>query len=426
MSNSNIEPETLHDFLSETVDLLEQLEGELIMLESAPQDLALINRIFRTLHTIKGSASFMALTNLVVIAHSTEGVLNAARTEQIKLAKPEIDLMLSAVDTIKAQYRELASGLTSISPANPELVIKLSKLSRGAEEHRGSDSRTLRSSETMPSLETPQSPHDLHPQTIRVDIARLEALMDLVNELTLENSRIGAISEDIAKALPDDEIRQRIERATGSLDRVTTELHHTLMRTRMQPLNRICARYPRLIRDLGTKSGKLIHLDIIGGETEIEKPILDALSDPLMHLLRNCVDHGIGTTNDRHNKGKAQTGSIKIRAQRDHRCLTIRVIDDGRGLSKDTIGQKAVELGLLNPGQLATLSNKEIFRFVFEPGFSTAEQITEGSGRGVGLDAVREKIEHQLHGNIEIDSIQGQGTTVSITIPIETTTTKAA
>ncbi len=426
MSNSNIEPETLHNFLSETVDLLEQLEGELILLESSPQDLSLINRIFRTLHTIKGSASFMALTNLVVIAHSTEGVLNAARTGQIKLAKPEIDLMLAAVDTIKAQYRELASGLTSITPANPDLMIKLGNLSRGSEQHRESDNLNLQTSEASLYSGTTPSPHDLHPQTIRVDIARLESLMDLVNELTLENSRIGAISEDIAKALPDDEIRQRIERATGSLDRVTADLHHTLMRTRMQPLNRICARYPRLIRDLGTKSGKLIHLEIIGGETEIEKPILNALSDPLMHLLRNCVDHGIETTNDRHNKGKAQTGSIKIQAQRDHRCLSIRVIDDGRGLSKDAIGQKAVELGLLSPGQLATLSNKEIFRSIFKPGFSTAERISEGSGRGVGLDVVREQIEHQLHGRIEIESIQGQGTTVSITIPIERATPKAA
>ena len=414
LSKNEIDPETLHDFLSETVDLLEQLEGELIMLESTPQDIPLINRIFRTLHTIKGSASFLALTNLVVVAHSIEGVLNAARTGQIMLTKPEIDLMLAAVDTIKAQYRELASGLTNITPANPDLMIKLGKLSRGTEQQYESVSLNFHSLEA-----SPPPPHDLHPQTIRVDLARLESLMDLVNELTLENSRIGAISEDIARALPDNEIRQRIEHATSSLDRVTADLHHTLMRTRMQPLNRICARYPRLIRDLGSKSGKQIHLEIIGGETEIEKTILDGLCDPIMHLLRNCVDHGIETAKERLKKGKAQTGSIQIKAQCDHQILTIRVIDDGRGLCKDTIGRKAIDLGLLSPQQLAKLNNKEIFRYIFEPGFSTAEHITEGSGRGVGMDVVREEIEHQLHGSVQIDSTIGQGTTVSITIPIE-------
>lgn len=632
MNINDFDPEILQDFLTESGELLEQLEGDLVDLEATPQDPELLNQIFRALHTIKGSASFLALTNLVAIAHCSESALNTARNGELVIGKGEMDLLLAAVDILKIQFDELSDGNTNLTAAAPELIRQLTLLGDGESldtddpsdgaaaeiapnelastvypdgrtvtsvsldsskldliEHLATDidesitqavsklselaDETTRSSagctltdlfediartvdffeieevgtlanalvkalegidtlenshimQMVPRLhaiclllteqtkelvnqqivswptdtllerlnmasdgveltegilesgsdhikaletdgipygsqtsESPQesvtsagappanaaSPTETSPpdaiiepsssstpnqannrkasmgtieQTIRVEVSRLESLMNLVGELVLQKNRIGAISEDIGRAVTDADLIEQVEITASTLDRVTGDIQVAVMRTRMQPLDKLFGKYPRLIRDLATKTKKKMQLEIIGGDTEVDKSVIEELGDPLVHLLRNSADHGIEMPSDRAKEGKDETGTIKLVAGHEGSHVSVRIIDNGKGLSREVIGNKAVERGLVSNEQLASLSNEEVFRFILEPGFSTADQVSDLSGRGVGMDVVRTNIESKLKGSISIESVEGEGTTINISIPL--------
>ncbi|MBO6514442.1 MAG: chemotaxis protein CheA [Phycisphaerales bacterium] len=616
MSINDFDPEILQDFIMESGELLEQLEGDLVDLESTPQDPDLLNQIFRALHTIKGSASFLALTNLVAIAHVAESALNAARNSQIVIGSSEMDLLLAAVDVLKIQFQEITSGSSDLTAAEPQLIESLKQLGNGhavsdsgdelADEVCGtlipefSDGRTVRELEldsskldlidhlasdidqsikesmmkieqledastrgaaihgltegfeeltkTVDFFEIPelmsittllerlseslgqmQQEHtsqiiprmlglcvlmseqteqlaqqlvvswDLGTiserleswingdsvsdgelpanadayaalafdgipfgdaeitqteaggqaaevvsgaeissaageadapaagsrtaigqieQTIRVEVGRLESLMNLVGELVLQKNRIGSLSEQIERSNLDGELIEQMEATTSTLDRVTGDIQLAVMRTRMQPLEKLFGKYPRLIRDLASKTEKKINLVIEGADTEVDKSVLEELGDPLVHLLRNSGDHGIEKPEDRIAAGKEETGTIKLIAGHAGSHVRVQIIDDGKGLDREVIGAKAVERGLVSEEQLMTLSDEEVFRFILEAGFSTAEQVSDLSGRGVGMDVVRTNIESKLKGELAIESEKGKGTTLTITIPL--------
>ncbi len=639
MSIGNFDPEILQDFLTESGELLEQLEGDLVDLESSPSDPELLNQIFRALHTIKGSASFLALTNLVEIAHAAETALNAARNGTVKVGRGEMDLMLAAVDVLKQQFTELTAGQTDLTKAESWLVSELTALGEGREadtnaapcqstaapegetgvrtltfdpakadliEHLIADVQqnieqmklqlsrlcepgsrsaagsvlseladdlvktidffeideclTLASalekafegielisdeqltqvrararavcsvlgeqtaelasmrlvtrptrvlverltraangeletdlfvlpdadentvlgfdgvlpgstSTASPSGDnpsrvqaTPAAEQQIAPaaedkpgttstaagfaekkpdlttkpaasqnpatdanaarqqvaveQTIRVEVGRLESLMNLVGELVLQKNRIGALTEDVGRAKVEPELIEQLEMAASTLDRVTGDIQVAVMRTRMQPLEKLFGKYPRLIRDLATKTGKQIQLIIEGGETEVDKSVIEELGDPLVHLLRNSADHGVEPPAERLAAGKGELGTIRLIAGHEGSHVRVQVIDDGRGLHRDKIGRKAVERGLCTQEQLDALRDEEVFRFIFEAGFSTAEQVSDLSGRGVGMDVVRTNIERKLKGTIAIDSSPNKGTTLTISIPL--------
>jgi two-component system, chemotaxis family, sensor kinase CheA len=633
MSISDFDPEILQDFLTESGELLEQLESDLVVLESTPTDPELLNQIFRALHTIKGSASFLALTNLVEIAHCSESALNTARNGELLIGKPEMDLLLAAVDILKVQFDELTDGETELSPADPSLISKLTILGDGgsieenepSETSTNSDPVTMESSDddigstppdgrTVKKIELESSKLDLiehlaadidesitqaiskiddladpanrsstghvltdlfediartvdffeieevlelanslvealneldslddehiiqltprlhgvclllneqtkelvnqrlitwesdtllqrlsmiaegkelsegilekgsdpiaalhadgiaygtledtqntrtsaisggqtdsnqgisspagepasqtavtQPtgnkkmavntieQTIRVEVSRLESLMNLVGELVLQKNRIGAMSEDIGRSVMDTDFIEQMEITASTLDRVTGDIQLAVMRTRMQPLDKLFGKYPRLIRDLATKTDKKIQLEIIGGDTEVDKSVIEELGDPMVHLLRNSADHGIEMPQDRIDAGKDETGTIQLVAGHEGSHVCVQIIDNGKGLNREVIGSKAVENGLVTQEQLPSLSDDEVFRFILEPGFSTADQVSDLSGRGVGMDVVRTNIESKLKGNISIESKPGQGTTINISIPL--------
>jgi two-component system chemotaxis sensor kinase CheA len=633
MNINDFDPEILQDFLTESGELLEQLEGDLVDLEATPQDPELLNQIFRALHTIKGSASFLALTNLVAIAHCSESALNTARNGDLIIGKEEMDLLLAAIDILKIQFEELSDGNTDLTAADPELIKKLTILGDGgllhdensseeAEsptiettelhaqnhpdgrtvtpvsldsskldliEHLASDidesitqaiakldeladersrssagcaltdlfediARTIdffevpeivslanllvQSLERIDSLEDTQilqmvprqhgiclllteqtkelvnqqiiswqtdtlvdrltkasegieltegvltagcdaltalkidgipfgtkksdpvepstleasstslsapasaedsnqtnkpspslSPTGSQPQarkanmgvieqTIRVEVSRLESLMNLVGELVLQKNRIGAISEEVGRVVHDADLIEQVEITASTLDRVTGDIQVAVMRTRMQPLDKLFGKYPRLIRDLATKTGKKMQLEVIGGDTEVDKSVIEELGDPLVHLLRNSADHGIEMPEDRLKVGKEETGIIKLVAGHEGSHVSVRIIDNGKGLSRDVIGKKAVERELVSSEQIATLSDEEVFRFILEPGFSTADEVSDLSGRGVGMDVVRTNIESKLKGSISIESSEGEGTTINVSIPL--------
>jgi two-component system chemotaxis sensor kinase CheA len=254
--------------------------------------------------------------------------------------------------------------------------------------------------------------------TIRVEVQRLETLMNLVGELVLQKNRVAALSRRVGSDMSGPhELTEAMTLAASSLDRVTSDIQLAVMRTRMQPLDKLFGRYPRLIRDLAAKTGKQINLVIEGGETEVDKSVIEELGDPLVHLLRNSCDHGLEGPEERTKAGKDSTGTLTLRASHEGSHVRVQIIDDGRGLHRDRIGKKALERGMISAEQLAQLSDREVFKFIFEAGFSTAEKVSDLSGRGVGMDVVRTNIA-KLKGSVDLSSETGRGTTVSITIPL--------
>jgi len=243
-------------------------------------------------------------------------------------------------------------------------------------------------------------------------------LMNLVGELVLQKNRIGALSEDIERTNLDSDLIEQMESTASTLDRVTGDIQLAVMRTRMQPLVKLFGKYPRLIRDLANKTDKKINLIIEGAETEVDKSVIEELGDPLVHLLRNSGDHGIELPADRIAAGKEETGTIRLIAGHAGSHVCVQIIDDGKGLDRDVIGAKAIERGLTTAEQLSTMPDEEVFRFILEAGFSTAEQVSDLSGRGVGMDVVRTNIESKLKGELTIESERGKGTTLTITIPL--------
>ena len=254
-------------------------------------------------------------------------------------------------------------------------------------------------------------------QTIRVEVGRLESLLNLVGQLVLNKNRVLAQTRMLEEVNLEQEKLESFNAAAGELDRLTGELQVSVMRTRMQPLAKLFDRYPRVIRDLARQTGKQIDLELVGKETEVDKTVLENLSDPLVHILRNSADHGVEMPEDRKAKGKNPKGNIKLEASHQGSHVRVAIIDDGKGLDREVIGNKAIEKGLTTADQLANLDDSDVFRFIFEAGFSTAAQVSDLSGRGVGMDVVRTNIA-KLNGTININSVKGKGTTIEILIPL--------
>ncbi|MEM6853755.1 MAG: chemotaxis protein CheA [Planctomycetota bacterium] len=254
-------------------------------------------------------------------------------------------------------------------------------------------------------------------QTIRVEVGRLESLLNLVGQLVLNKNRVVALSRTVGEANIEHELSESFAEAAGDLDRLTSELQVGVMRTRMQPLAKLFDRYPRVIRDIARHTDKKINLEIEGKDTEVDKSVLELLADPLVHILRNSADHGVESPATRLENGKSEEGTISLSAEHQGSHVRVAITDDGKGLSREVIGGKAIEKGLVTSEALANLADEEIFRFIFEAGFSTAAQVSDLSGRGVGMDVVRTNIS-KLNGVINIMSTEGEGTTIEILIPL--------
>lgn len=261
------------------------------------------------------------------------------------------------------------------------------------------------------------APKQVAEQTIRVEVGRLESLLNLVGQLVLNKNRVLAQTRMLEDVNLEQEKLESFNAAAGELDRLTGELQVSVMRTRMQPLAKLFDRYPRVIRDLARQTGKQIDLQLVGKATEVDKTVLESLSDPLVHILRNSADHGVEQPEDRKANGKNPKGTIKLEANHQGSHVRVAIIDDGKGLDREVIGSKAIEKGLTTPEQLEKLDDSDVFRFIFEAGFSTAAQVSDLSGRGVGMDVVRTNI-NKLNGTINIRSTKGKGTTIEILIPL--------
>ena len=496
--------EIMEDFLIEAFELIEQIDHDLVELEANPEDLELLNRIFRVAHTVKGSSSFLNFDVLTELTHHMEDVLNKARKGELKITPDIMDVVLESVDMMKGLLESIrdngsdaAAGidiknicvrLTQISegeapsaaaeaPATPvpEPVkepepaapaeeaapevsdAELSKLSDSEVEAeierllkvRKAEDQARRASKGI----APKSPEEIAPaasaasapapkpapsrerdadkkvpaassnsavaqeQTIRVEVRRLDHLMNLIGELVLGKNRLLKIYDDVEERYEGEKFLEELNQVVSSLSLVTTDIQLAVMKTRMLPIAKVFNKFPRMIRDLSRELGKQIDLEISGEETELDKSIVEEIGDPLVHIIRNSCDHGIEDPETRKAMGKPEKGLVQLKAYNEGNHIVVEIVDDGKGLDADMLKAKSIEKGIITEREADAMSEKEAFGLIFKPGFSTAAKVTNVSGRGVGMDVVKTNIE-KLNGIIDIESEVGKGTVMKLKIPL--------
>ncbi|GAA9134262.1 chemotaxis histidine kinase/response regulator CheAY2 [Helicobacter pylori] len=513
--------EIMEDFLIEAFEMNEQLDQDLVELEHNPEDLDLLNRIFRVAHTIKGSSSFLNLNILTRLTHNMEDVLNRARKGEIKITPDIMDVVLRSIDLMKTllvtirdtgsdtnngkenEIEEAVKQLQAITSQNLEGTketsgtkeapkkevkeenneeIKENKAKAPTAENASSDNpladepdldytnmsaeeveaeieRLLNKrqeadkerraqkkqeakpkQEVAPKTETPKTETPKTPkietkakakadteenkapsigveQTVRVDVRRLDHLMNLIGELVLGKNRLIRIYGDVEERYDGEKFLEELNQVVSSISAVTTDLQLAVMKTRMQPVGKVFNKFPRMVRDLSRELGKSIELIIEGEETELDKSIVEEIGDPLIHIIRNSCDHGIEPLEERRRLNKPETGKVQLSAYNEGNHIVIKISDDGKGLDPVMLKEKAIEKGVISERDAEGMSDREAFNLIFKPGFSTAKVVSNVSGRGVGMDVVKTNIE-KLNGIIEIDSEVGVGTTQKLKIPL--------
>ena len=414
--------EDLEAFLVESNENLSQIERDLVIFEQNPTDRELINRLYRNLHTLKGNCGFLGLDKLESIAHAGEHLLTPLRdfqgegetSSQLSLNRREItNVLLTIVDAIRAILITLESTGSEGETDYTELIGVIGKLQDfnqtqlEAAENTSSD-RLAAISQTVLTEDTPQS-SIVTDNFMRVDVERLNELMNLVGELVLCRNQILQFTN----LQNDSSFLETAQR----LDVITTDLQEGLRKTRMQPIATVWSKFTRVVRDLSVSLGKQVSLEIEGEDTELDKTVIETIADPLTHLIRNCIDHGIETPDVRQGIGKPEAGKVFLRAFHESGSVKIQIADDGAGIDIEALKVKAVELNLISADRASTLREQEALNLIFAPGLSTAKQVTNLSGRGVGMDVVRTNI-NQIDGTIEVSSKQNKGTVFTIEIPL--------
>ncbi|GAA6971408.1 chemotaxis histidine kinase/response regulator CheAY2 [Helicobacter pylori] len=515
--------EIMEDFLIEAFEMNEQLDQDLVELEHNPEDLDLLNRIFRVAHTIKGSSSFLNLNILTHLTHNMEDVLNRARKGEIKITPDIMDVVLRSIDLMKTllvtirdtgsdtnngkenEIEEAVKQLQAITSQNSEgakegtkeapkkesqeevkeentkenqenkakaptaensasdnpladepdldyanmsaeeveaeIERLLNKRQEADKERRAQKKQEAKpKQEVAPKTETPKAETPKAPktetktkakadteenkapsigveQTVRVDVRRLDHLMNLIGELVLGKNRLIRIYGDVEERYDGEKFLEELNQVVSSISAVTTDLQLAVMKTRMQPVGKVFNKFPRMVRDLSRELGKSIELIIEGEETELDKSIVEEIGDPLIHIIRNSCDHGIEPLEERRRLNKSETGKVQLSAYNEGNHIVIKISDDGKGLDPVMLKEKAIEKGVISERDAEGMSDREAFNLIFKPGFSTAKVVSNVSGRGVGMDVVKTNIE-KLNGIIEIDSEVGVGTTQKLKIPL--------
>lgn len=495
--------EILEDFLVEAFELIEQIDHDLVELEANPEDLELLNRIFRVAHTVKGSSSFLNFDVLTKLTHHMEDVLNKARHGELKITPDIMDVVLESVDTMKALLRSIRergndtdagvsitdichrltainegrdpnadhnistqpqeeaqskqdSHLESQSAMDQEPEVDVNSLSeaeveaeierllkvRKAEDQARRDKQKQNSEQSAvqtpestpapaptpaakpaPKKESKESNAPAHSsasaveQTIRVEVKRLDNLMNLIGELVLGKNRLLKIYDDVEERYEGEKFLEELNQVVSALSLVTTDIQLAVMKTRMLPIAKVFNKFPRMVRDLSRELGKQIDLEISGEETELDKSIVEEIGDPLVHIIRNSCDHGVESPKERLAAGKPEKGIIQLKAYNEGNHIVVEIVDDGKGIDALAVKMKALERGLITEREVDSMSDKEAYSLIFKPGFSMAKQVTNVSGRGVGMDVVKTNIE-KLNGIIDIDSEVGKGTIIKLKIPL--------
>jgi len=464
----------LQDFLTEAEDLLSGVDNKLVELERSSEDRGLLNDIFRGFHTIKGGAGFLNAHELVTLCHATETLFDKLRNGELKVSTDNMDVIMAATAGVRDMFNQLSQG-TLPTPADPNLIAALKAAQNGEKAPAAAapapaaatpapaagkagepDWNELHAAVTVaptaaapavapapaapatssvdaivknalgrratdtPSGNGPTGRRDNERQrdtSIRVDTARLDQVLNLSGEIGLTKNRLNALRSDILNGHNDTETLHALDLAVSQLDLLVSDLQNAVMKTRMQPIGRLFQKYPRIARDLARSLGKDVELVLAGEETEIDKTMIEDLSDPIIHLIRNAVDHGVESAEDRLAAGKPEKADVHLEARQEGDHIVILVSDDGNGMNPEKLRAKAVERGLVSEEEANTMDERQSFNLIFLPGFSLAARVSDVSGRGVGMDVVRTNIQ-KLNGSIDIRSILGQGTTFVISLPL--------
>ncbi|HHM24047.1 MAG TPA: chemotaxis protein CheA [Bacteroidetes bacterium] len=404
------DPELIQDFVAESTELLEKLDEDLVLLESSPQDQEILNRIFRAVHTIKGTSAFLGYEELVRLCHATEEVLNKLRKGEQIATVPVLNALLDAMDAIRLQVKRLQSPEIA-SPDVESLEKRLESLF-DEEDFLPADAPPKATPDIQKSPAAAGTAHSTPAdQTLRIRMSNIDEMINLVGELVIERNRLVQLYQNSGQR--DESLAESIER----LSQIISELQMSVLKVRMIPIEKLFRKFPRVVRNLAHQLGKKVVLHISGEDSELDKSMVDELHDPLVHILRNAVYHGIESPKEREAAGKPQEGHIFLAATHESNQLLIRIRDDGRGLQLDRIAQKALQKGLVSEQQLREMQEEELLHIIFQPGFSTAEQADEVSGRGVGLDVVHNQIK-KLNGIIEVHNFPGQGCEFILKLPL--------
>ncbi len=464
--------ELLDGFLQETAELLEKLDDDLVALEKSSEDMDLLNRIFRSIHTVKGASSFLGFDLLVKVTHKTEDVLNRLRKGEL-LVTPEImDVILEATDLVKTLVADIKAGEivdrdidSTVNKLIPLLSEQASVQQQAPQEPTVTETPTLQAPAQEDQTAAPQQPEASQPEasqpeapkpstpplppaaprpapeatkkptppkpaeksssddlsdntTVRVDVKRLDDLMNQVGELVLERNRMIQLNQDLQGGSSDPVLfGEEFGKLSKRMSFVTSELQMQVLKMRMIPVEKVFKKFPRIVRSLARDLGKEVDLQIFGEETELDRSVVDEIGDPLIHLIRNAMDHGLETPDERMEVGKPRTGTLVLSAVHEGNSIIISIKDDGRGIDTDRVGRKAIEKGLIPEEQLAGMSQREMFDLIFLPGFSTKDKASDLSGRGVGMDVVKTNIK-KLNGLIEIKSEKGLGSEFILRLPL--------
>ncbi|WP_286011077.1 chemotaxis protein CheA [Oceanitalea stevensii] len=447
--------EIVHEFLVESYENLDQLDQDLVALESAPTSRELLSSIFRTVHTIKGTSGFLGYGNLERVSHTGESLLAELRDGARRMDQATTDVLLALVDTLRAilgsiedgrgddhdveptiaRIVAVQEGLTPPEPAAPaeaepvaddapaepaapapapaaEPARKVIGKRRAAEAPAPAPvapTPAAPAAEQAESQPEPEHHRNAAESSIRVDVELLDSLMRQVGELVLVRNQFDRLSDRGEDA--------ELARSAQRLSLIATELQEGVMKTRMQPIEHVWNKMPRVVRDLAAMLGRKVSLSMLGGETELDRSLLEAVKDPLTHLVRNAVDHGIEAPAERVAAGKPEQGQVTLRAYHAGGQVIVEIADDGHGIDPDAVAASAVRKGVRTEEQVRAMSPQEIYELLFLPGFSTAKAVTNVSGRGVGMDVVRTKIE-AIGGSVDVDSQPGAGTTWRLRIPL--------
>ncbi len=421
MSDIDEFQEIIDDFIVESLEALDQLDEEFVRLEQEPTSVELLGSIFRTVHSIKGTSSFLDFVELEKLAHAGENLLSLLRDGELGLDVHMTTTLLEMVDSLRATLAAIQDTKTDAEQDHARLVKRLEAhaASEPVEEvgttetsadPAPADAEPAASSEDTPSqAEASTGDRPTAESSIRVDVDLLDRLMDLVSELVLARNQIRQYRID--------GVDPSYDNATQQLDLLTSDLQQAVMATRMQPLSQLFGRLPRMVRDLAHTCDKQVQLQVTGGDTELDRTLLEAIRDPLTHIVRNSVDHGIEDPAGRRAADKPESGTIWIDARHEGGQVMIEITDNGKGFDLDRIAEKAVAAGVIAQDAAQTMGTREIAQLVFHPGLSTAEEVTTVSGRGVGMDVVKRSID-EIGGQIDIETEMGTGTKLTLRIPL--------
>ena len=448
MESSDQDPALLQEFLAECEELLENTDQDLVELEAVPEDAELLNRIFRAMHTIKGTSSFLGFEPIVRLSHRAEDVLSSLRRHEIQLTPKIMNALLAACDQLSRMLADIRRGglkqyaleplLAELEQAQsqPSAPVPLGELLVREGQIRPDDlAHILEKQAASPGVKLGElvvqeglaSAKDVEralqqqhkaaeasaaAQTMRIRVRKLDELVNLIGELVLERNRLLLLTQDAARnAHPD------LGDCAARLGFIADELQAAALKTRMVPIDTVFSRFPRLVRDLARSLQKEVDLVLRGQETEIDRTMVELIRDPLLHLVRNSLDHGLELPADRERAGKPRQGSLRLEARQEGEHILISISDDGAGIDPARVLRKAIEKGLVTSQHAANLSQREILDFIFLPGFSTAASLTNLSGRGVGLDVVRSNLK-KINGSVELHSTPGKGTTTLLNLPL--------